>query len=110
MSFRFPRTLLATALLVGTAFAQERTGPFHLTKVAVDNEAEVTRLASLDLDFVCCHGPHAGAKEVEIVATDDELARIRQAGFEFTVEIEDLEAHHEAEALKWGPFPAIGSN
>jgi murein tripeptide amidase MpaA len=97
-------TLTTTSL---TTRSQAQTNPgigksvapedHHLVKVTIKDARYLARLLKLDLDMAGCGMPEAGAKQIEVVVTDADLATLRGAGFQFEMMQRNLEDHYEAE-------------
>lgn len=89
----------------------------HLVRVELREDGPgMQRLAALGLDLTHAHPGDAhdtgGAlRTLELVATDEDLAAIRAAGFPAEVRIEDLAAHYEARLAQAAPagVPAYGA-
>ncbi len=105
---------LALVLFSPSLVAQTQAPTHHLVRVEVKDARHMIRLLKLDLDLAACHAPEANAKEVEVIATAEDIDRIREAGFQATVTIKNLEDHYERELKKDytpGPLtltPALG--
>ncbi|MCA8958046.1 MAG: hypothetical protein KDC87_18365, partial [Planctomycetes bacterium] len=74
----------------------------HLVRVALPDTRHFLRLLALDFDLAACQSLPAldgrrGARSVEVITTDPELARLQRAGFQFVVAQRNLEAYYAAE-------------
>jgi len=105
---------VAVVLLSFGLAAQAQVPTHHLVRVKIKDARHMIRLLKLDLDLAACHSPETSAKEVEVIATDQEIQRIQDAGFELAVAIKNLEDHYQRELKKDyqpGPLsltPALG--
>jgi hypothetical protein len=68
----------------------------HLVEVAIKDTRHLMRLLRLDLDLASCRVPEVGVKQVQVIATDAELAKLKKNGFSPQVVIRNLEDHYEA--------------
>ena len=92
------RLLVLTSALCAVSLSAQRPAPdHHLVEVAIRDARYLARLLRLDLDLASCHAPEAGTKQVEVVATDGDIDRLRRAGFKFRVVTRNLEDHYERE-------------
>ena len=112
------RALGATALLAllaGPAPAQDEGRPrreealprHHLVEIAIRDAATLDALFALDLDMVRCQALQLPVQQVDVVATDGDVARLREAGLSFEIAIEDLEQHYAERLAAEGPFPDV---
>ncbi|MCC6672096.1 MAG: zinc carboxypeptidase [Planctomycetes bacterium] len=74
----------------------------HLVQVWIRDAQSLQQLLALDLDLAACTALEIPARQVDVIATDADVARLRAAGLEFEVAIRDLEAHHAAELARAG--------
>ena len=111
-AFLIAVVVLSSGLGTGTLTAQEpkQVPVHHLVRVKVKDARHMIRLLKLDLDLAACHSPEAAAKEVEVIATDADILRIQDAGFQLTIAIKNLEDHYQRELAKaYKPGPLTGN-
>jgi hypothetical protein len=75
--------------------------PSHLVKIRLTDGQTMGKILALDLDLAACCGIGPGARDVEVIADDADVERIRRAGLDFTVAIRNLEDHHERQLSAW---------
>ncbi len=97
---------LAASLLLATlpAQSQDVAPPHHLVEVLIRDAATLEKLMALDPDLAACHVVKLPVRKMEVIATAEDIRAMRDAGLEFEVAIENLEAYHAAEAARFGPF------
>lgn len=102
------RPTLLFSLVVGLACAGPLAAqrgipadpPHHLVEVYVKDARTLDALVAMDLDLAACSAIELPAKTVDVVATDADIERLRQAGLDFEVAIRNLEDHYERELAK----------
>lgn len=104
----------ALLLLVTVAAAQQPAPPppHHLVVVDLQSQAELDRLMALDVDLASCSVPEPGTHEVEVIATDADLARLQASGLSVRVAQRDLEtfyAQRAAQAALESPVAAASA-
>ena len=63
----------------------------HLVVVTVRDAATLDKLLALDLDLASCTALELPVREVEVIATDADIVKIRAAGLVHRVEVRRLE-------------------
>lgn len=74
----------------------------HLVQVHIRDSVSLDRLTALDLDLAACTALELPSKLVDVIATDADVARIRDSGLEFEIAIRNLEEHHARELAGFG--------
>lgn len=82
---------LASALAQAPGTAKAK---YSLVRVFLDEHKSIGQLAALGLE--CDHGRYAPGRFLENVFSEDEIERIRRAGFSFEVRIDDMVSHYHA--------------
>ena len=98
--------VLGSSLAVVSAQVEPAPPHHHLVEVSIPDAQSTQRLIDLDLDLVACQGHAPTSKHMEVIATDADLATLRDAGLDFRVAIRHLEQHHAKDLAQFGPFPA----
>lgn len=91
---------LAFAMLAQTPTQPPVEPPHHLVEVALQTAQQLQQLLALDLDLASCETPRQ-VRHVEVIATDQDLQRLQQAGLPVTVRIRNLEAWHAQQAARF---------
>jgi len=99
------RLLLASSLLAFPVVAQSPAAPVHLVLVRTTGPAQLQQLLALDLDLAACRQPLLAQRRVEVLASDQDLALLRNRGFEVRVVQRDLGAWYAAQAAQHGGYP-----
>jgi hypothetical protein len=101
-----PVALLIAASLYGQGItppaAPQTASARHLVQVRIESAADLDRLLGLDLDLASCQALEPPVRLVDVIATDEDFARITRAGLFAEVAIRDLAAHHERELARHG--------
>ncbi len=63
----------------------------HLVKVIVKDARTLDKLLALDLDLAACNALEIPAREVEVIAEDSDIDKIKAAGLDYTVAVRNLE-------------------
>ncbi len=94
------------ALLGAALAAQQPTEPpteppRHLVIVTVTGPAQLRQVMALEPDLASCRQPLPGQRRLELIATDQDLQRLQQAGIAHRVAIRDLAAWHAAQLARF---------
>lgn len=91
-------------LLAANLAPQAHEPVHHLVLVRVRDAAALERVRELDLDLASCTGVEAPVRQLEVIATDDDLRRIRDAGFDYWIRTSNMEAAAARRVENWS-FP-----
>jgi len=95
------RTGLALVLLSSLNPLTSQVPDHDLVVVEIPDAKTLDRVLALDLDLASCAPIERSARQVEIIATTEDIARIRKAGLRFRVAVHNLEDAIEKDLSQW---------
>jgi len=95
--------MLATLLfsLLALAPLQNHGIDHHLVRILVRDAVTLDKVMKLDLDLAACNALELPAKEIEVIADDADVAKIKAAGLQYEVAIRNLEDSIEQRLSKY---------
>ncbi|MBK8974898.1 MAG: zinc carboxypeptidase [Planctomycetes bacterium] len=115
MRFRHLALSLAGAVVAVVTPCTAQTGPAratsdvrHLVHVFVRDARTLAALQALELDLAGCTALELPAKEIEVIASDDDLVTLANSGLEFEIAIRDLAAYYARQLAGYGGAVAAG--